>query len=391
VPNEYIEVPVEFDETALYNMAVARIQETFPEWVPKPASTIDIVLRAGATMAAAGAEVASDVPANIFRAFGDLAGIPSLDAISATVVLTFNAIDTNGYTIPVQTPVGMTSPSITEIIGFWSLNSIDIPAGSASVDVLCVAVIPGSNGNNLFQVIRTDSLSFISSIAMSPTNTVSEGGQDAELDDAFDNRLAQEFETWTETPILGKNFAVLSRKVNGVYRCGYIDNYNPVDQTTDNDKMVALCPIDADGNDVSASLQQEVAALMESWREMNFICNVMGATRSLIDVTYTGHVNDPTDIAQATSDVQAALAAYLNQASWGVQQTQTGEVPVWENDSTVRYSKIMTTIESVPTLNWAELVTFGIQGGAMGTTDIVMPGAFTLPNLGNVIANVVSP
>jgi hypothetical protein len=391
VPNEYIEVPVEFDETALYNMAVAKVQETFPEWVPKPASTIDIVFRAGATMAAVGAEVASDVPANIFRAFGDMAGAPSLDAVSATVILTFKAIDTKGYTVPVQTPVGMTSPSTTDTVGFWTLNEADIPAGQQSLDILCVAVIPGANGSNLFQVVRTDSLSFINGIVMSPSNTVSQGGQDAELDDAFDTRLAQEFETWTETPILGKNFAVLSRKVNGVYRCGYIDNYNPVDQTTDNDKMVALCPIDADGNDVSTELQQEVAALMESWREMNFICNVMGATRSLIDVSYTGHVNDPTNVAQATSDVQAALAAYLNQASWGIQQTQTGEVPVWENDPNIRYSKIMTTIESVPTLDWAELVTIGIQAGTMGTTDIVMPGAFTLPNLGVVTANVVSP
>jgi hypothetical protein len=108
-------------------------------------------------------------------------------------------------------------------------------------------------------------------------------------------------------------------------------------------------------------------------------------------VSYTGHVNDPTNVAQATSDVQAALDAYLNQVSWGVQQTQTGEVPVWENDPNIRYSKIMTTIESVPTLDWAELVTFGIQGGAMGTVDIVMPGAFALPNLGTVTANVVSP
>jgi hypothetical protein len=391
MPDQYIEVPIEFDETALYNMAVARIQETFPEWTPKQPSLIDIILRAGATMAATGAEVASDVPSNVFRAFGDLAGAPALDAVSAEVVLTFTAVDTNGYTISVQTPVGLTSPSSVETIGFWSLNEVDIPVGSQSADVVCVAVIPGANGNGLFQVTRTDSLSFISAIAMSPTNAVSQGGQDAELDDAYDDRLSQEFETWTETPILGKNFATLSRKVNGVWRCGYIDNYNPADQTYNNDKMVALCPIDENGDDVIASMQQEVAALMEEWRETNFICNVFGATRSLIDVSYTGHVTDPTTIAQATSDVQSALAGYLNQATWGLQQTQTGQAPVWENDPNVRFSKIMTTIESTALVDWAELVTLGIQGGTMGTADIVMPGAFTLPNLGTVTANVVSP
>jgi hypothetical protein len=389
VPDTYIEVPIEFDETALYNMAVARIQETFPEWKPKQPSMIDIILRAGATMAAVGAEVASDVPANIFRAFGDLAGTPSLDAVSAEVILTFTAKDTNGYTIPVQTPTGMTSPSTPEVIGFWTLNPADIPSGSSSVDVLCVSVIPGANGNNLFQVVRTDSLSFISGIAISPSNVASEGGQDAELDDAFDDRLSQEFETWTETPILGANFATLSRKVNGVYRCGYIDNYDPVTATFDNDKMVALCPIDQAGEDVTTDMQQQVKDLMESWRETNFICNVMGAVRSLIDVTYTAHVANPTLIDQATSDVQNSLAGYLNQSTWG--QKASGQAPVWENDPYVRYSKIMTTIESPEVVDWAELVTFGIQGGAMGVVDVIMPGAFALPNLGTVIATVVSP
>lgn len=389
MPDQYISVPIEFDETALYNMAVARIQETFPEWTPKQPSMIDIVLRSCATMATVGGEVASDVPANIFRAFGDLAGAPPLDAVSAEVILTFTAEDTNGYTIPVQTPVGMTSPSITETIGFWTLNQAEIPAGTTSVDVLCIAVIPGANGNGLFQVVRTDSLSFINGVVMSPSNTVSEGGQDAELDDAYDDRLSQEFETWTETPILGTNFAILSRKINGVYRCGYIDNYDPVTDTYNNDKMVALCPIDQNGDDVTAEMQQQVKDLMESQRETNFQCNVLSAVRSTIDVAYTAHVSDSTMIIQATNDVQVALEGYLSQASWG--QKLVGYAPVWENDPNVRYSKIMTTIESPDSVNWAELVTFGIQGGSMDVADIIMPGAFALPNLGVVTATVVTP
>ena len=391
MPDEYIEVPVEYDETALYNMAVARIQETFPEWTPKKPSMIDIILGACASMAAVGAEVASNVPSNIFRAFGPMAGAPPLDAVSATVMLRFNAIDTNGYTVDAQTPVELSSTTSTEGVGFWTLNDADIPAGQTYVDTLAVAVIPGANGSDLFTVTRIDSLAFINNISLSPTNTASQGGQDAELDDAFDDRLSQEFETWSETPILGSDFALLARKINGVWRCGYIDNYNPADHTYNNDKMVALCPIDINGNAVSSTMQQEVQALMQSLRELNFVCNVLTPTVSVIDISYTGHVTDPTTAALAQGEVQAALATYLNQASWGIQKTQTGEVPVWENDPNIRYSKVMTTIESVQSLAWAEQMKMAIHGNTLGVADIVMPGAFALPNLGTVTATMVSP
>ena len=110
MPDEFIDVPIEFDENLLYGQAVSRIQETFPEWSPRPGTLVDLVLRTCATMAAPGAEVASNVPSNIFRAFGSLAGQPPLDAVSAEATVTFTAVDNKGYTVPALTPVGMTAP-----------------------------------------------------------------------------------------------------------------------------------------------------------------------------------------------------------------------------------------------------------------------------------------
>jgi hypothetical protein len=344
-------------------------------------------------MAAPGAEVASNVPSNIFRAFGSLAGQPPLDAVSAEATVTFTAVDNKGYTVPALTPVGMTTPGSSDNpVGFWTLTDAVIPAGSTTVDTLIYAVTGGADGSNLSQVVRTDSLSFISSVLLSTVNQSTQGGQDAELDDAYLDRLSQELETWSETPILGRDFALIARKINGVWRVGYIDNYNPADGTYTNDKMVALCPIDENGVAVSSAIQTDVKNLMESLREVNFVCNLMTPTVSTIDVTYTAHVDDPNAITQTQTDINSALSSYFNPATWGIQQTQTGEVPVWNNNPNIRYDRVISTILSVQeNITWLEVCTISIPPGAMGTADLVMPGAFTLPQLGTVTPTVVSP
>jgi len=393
MPDQYIDVPIEFDETALYNQAVVRIQDDFPQWSPIRGSLIDIVLRSVATMAAVNGEVASGVPFNIFKAFLDWAGQPSLQAVAATVIIRFTAVDNVGHIVPALTPLGLSSQSVQQAVGFQTLNDAQIPAGQTFVDTLCVATVPGAIGNQLNIVFRADSLGFISNIALAPTNNESEGGQDAETDTEFATRGAQELETWTETPILGRDFALLARKVNGVYRCGYIDNYDPVSNTYNNDKMVALCPIDIDGNDVTATQQQQVKQMMEDLREINFVCNMIKSTVTSFDVIVTCHISDAsTDAATAAqSDVIEAINGFFNKASWGKSVTQTGEVPVWTNTPVVRYSKLMTVIESVPEVNYADAMTFGITGQAKGTADITMPGVFALPTVGTLTVTVVSP
>jgi hypothetical protein len=394
VADQYIDVPIEFDETALFNQAVVRIQESFPEYDPNIPSLTNITLRSCATMMAVGCEVASTVPFSIFKAFLNWAGQPSLEAVAATVIVRFTAIDDVGHVVPALTPLGMSSQSVQQGVGFQTLNDAQIPPGQTFVDTLAVATVAGSRGNNLNTVFRVDGLGFITNVSLSPSNNSSDGGQDAELDTEFATRGAQELETWTETPILGRDFALLARKINGVYRCGYVDNYNPADGTYDNDKMVALCPIDAQGDDVTQIQSQQVKALMESLREINFVCNMMTTTVTSIDVDVTCHIGDSSinALMQAEGDVTNAVNAFLDKSSWGKSVTQTGEVPVWTSTPVVRYSKVMTVVESVPEVDWAENLTIGVTGsGVMDVVDITMPGVFALPSAGTVNVNVVSP
>lgn len=393
MPDQYIDIPIEFDETAFYNQAVVRIQDDFPEWEPITGSLVDILLKSCATMAAVSGEIASGVPFDIFKAFLNWAGQPALEATAATVTVRFTAVDNIGHTVPEFTPVGLSSESSPQPVGFQTITDAVIPQGQTYVDAITYATVPGTQGNDLNQVFRVDQLGYIQNVTLSPVNNVSFGGVDAETDPEFVTRGAQELETWTETPILGRDFALLARKINGVYRCGYIDNYNPADNTYNNDKMVTLCPIDVNGDTVTAAQQQQVSDFMESLREINFVCNVMTPTYSTFDVSVTVHIQDQSQAAAtaAQADVTNAVSEYLNKANWGKPTTQVGENPVWINTPIVRYSKVMTVIESLGSIDYAENLTFGITGQAMGTVDITMPGLFSLPEIGTVTVNVVSP
>jgi hypothetical protein len=386
MPDEYINIPVEFDETALYNTAVATIQVDFPEWEPVAGSLVDIQLRCCASMAAVAAEMASTVPFNIFKAFLNWAGQVSQPAVPAEVVIRFTAKDDIGYTIPALTPIGLTSASTSDPVAFQTGNEVDIPATYTFVDTICTAILPGSAGNDLDEVIRADSLGFVTSITIAPSNEASHSGQDAETDDAFVNRGSQELETWSKTPILGRDFALLAREIPGVIRCAWIDNFDYPTKTAGVERVITLCPIDANGQGFPTDILDEVMSLMESMRELNFVCYAVSPDYANIDITADVYCQDPTALTSAESQATDALNQYLSPATWGTPTTGRGQmVPLWINQPWIRYSRIMKAIEDCVDVDYVENVT--INGVA---ADFQMTGTFPLPSLQSAQLNMLT-
>lgn len=378
--DEYIDVPIEFDETAIYESGVARIQSYFPNWSPKRGSMIDLVLRTCAGFAAVGAEVASDVPSSIFAAFGELAHEPPIPAQAATVLSHWTMKDNAGYKIDANTPVGLSSAGNPDTIGFWTLDEAVVPAGSTTVDITLVAVEPGSNGSGLDTVVRVDSLGFVINITL-PAGP-SSGGTDAELTDVFLSRLSQEFETLTDTPVLARDFALLAKKIPPIYRCAYWDNYNPADGTSNNEKMVALSPIDAAGAAVSAPIKTALKNLLESMRLNNFVVNVVDPTYHTVDGAASVHLDGTVASGIVDAALQSAWTGYINPATWGTPQPSGGERPVWINQRVLRLNKVIQQLENVIGVEYAEPVTIGPSGGPLVAADYNLTGAFPLPQAG---------
>ena len=104
MPDTWISVPIDTDEQALYDDAVATLRALKPGWEPAEGSLDTWILRAAARLASELRDVAADVPAAILRTYGrEVFQLPALEPARATVATSWTAIDNAGHTIPAGT------------------------------------------------------------------------------------------------------------------------------------------------------------------------------------------------------------------------------------------------------------------------------------------------
>jgi hypothetical protein len=341
--------------------------------------------------------VASKVPDTIFKYFGNsLMGIPPVNATSATTSTTWFMRDNVGYVIPQFTQVSINDANGVAI-PFQTLNQVTIAAGAtqtAAGEVIIQGMIPGANTSGLGSsggtVDLVDVLDFVDHVTMVQ---ITSGGQDAEDDTDYLNRLVEELSLLTRTPILPAEFALQASNMPPCYRAVALDGYNPANDSFNNPRMVTVVPIDSNGNPLSAPDKTNIKNYLQSVREVNFIVNMMDPTYTLIDVTTSVHLLSGNDPPTVIANVTAALTNYLNPANWG--RTSFGtELPldpqVWTNSTMVRKYEIGQVINSVTGVDYINPsgLSIGIHGGAMGEQDVTMPGRVALPRAGTITVTV---
>jgi len=226
----YIDVPISTDPQDLLTDCYNYLAAVIPGWAPS-AGNLDVwLLMAIASICAETRDVASLVPANIFRWFGaNLINVPPIDEAQATCTTTWTMINSNGYTIPAGTQVDIPVAGSSPIPFITTADAIVPPGSTVAAGVVIEAVDPGTVANNIGSIGGTvellDALTFVSSIVQA---TVPTGGVDAELDSDYLNRLASELQLLAPRPILPRDYAIYSRNVANVYRAAAIDLYNPL-------------------------------------------------------------------------------------------------------------------------------------------------------------------
>jgi uncharacterized phage protein gp47/JayE len=372
----YIGVPVTTDPDALAAAAWAYLQEQIPGLVPNDNSLLGHTIASWAQMLATSRDVASIVPDQIFEYYGStLQNIVPIAAASSTVQATITAQDNAGYTIPAGTQFGFPRTGSDTVV-FTNLADIVIPPGSTTaMGVTLTALIPGYGTNGLTgAMIAVTPLAFITAVA---ATTDAAGGVDGETSDAYLGRLVETLQLSTPRPVRASDFAVLAHTIAGVYRALGIDNYNPADGTTDNERMVAISAVDIDGNAVSGTIQANIISYLESLREINFIVNWVDPTYTVINVVYSVHLTSGAVWAAVEADVDAAIRSYLSQATWGGGGTVP---PGWDPASTTaRYLQLAGIIEAVAGVDYVVTLTLnGVAG------DIPLTGVAPLANYGTI-------
>jgi hypothetical protein len=79
-------------------------------------------------------------------------------------------------------------------------------------------------------------------------------------------------------------------------------------------------------------------------------------------------------------NVDAAIKGYFNPTTWGSGQ---GGTNVWQQTTYARYLELAAAINAATGVDYITSLTFGMAGGAQGTTDILLPGVAPLATIDN--------
>lgn len=383
--DEFIPVEVETNPDELAAEAIAYLEGVIPGFVGAAGNLEVWLIEAVARIAAEVRDVAADVPLAIFRYFGNsVAGIPPVDPVSATALSSWTMIDTNGYTIPEGSLVGMIDDAGT-LIAFETGAEVTVPNGSNTTltdEVPLIAVDAGVSGNDLNSPTLISALDFVFDITLAADTS---GGLDGESDEDYLDRLSSELRLLSPRPILPNDFAVLARRVTGVDRATAIDGFIPP-ASFGEERAVAVAIIDEDGQPCSGGIQTAVDDYLQSQREVNFIVSVIDPDYTPINISFTAVCFASYDAATVEAAAEQNASDYIDPKNWGLGELGTGETREWFNTDTVRYLEVAAAINNTDGLDYITALTVNA-----GTVDVPLTGNATLPSVGTVTGTVTAP
>jgi hypothetical protein len=381
----YIALPIKRDSIEAEEQAFGIIREQFPGWQGADADPIALALRTASLLYADTAEIATRMAEEAFRYYGrGVVNLPPEDETAATATVRITAQDAAG---PYEVPEGLEVAgrnAFGALVGFRTLTGATVPNGSTTVDVLAEATEEGTGGNGitgagefLEYVDYLDAVEFVG---------ITSGGQDAETDSDYLDRLATELQLMSPRPILPDDFAVLARRL-GAFRATAIDGLDPVAGTTGNPAMVAVAMVDEAGNPLPGADKTRIAGELDAMREVGFAVSTFDPTYTIVDVTATATAYPGWDPASVEATVEAELADYLSPVRWGEDDAVSGGRE-WLNEPTIRYLEVAERMQRVQGLRFVDTLTIGVNGGAQGTANITLTGYAPLPQPGAINVTV---
>lgn len=381
----YISVPIETNPDALAQLAFVNLQSRFPDWTPSDAQLATWVISSIALIGAELRDVASDVPAGIFRYFGkSLLNLPPIDAAPATVNVTVTMKDNVGYTLAAGSLVAGLRDANGTLRGFVNHLDIVIPpgatattAGAVPLTALEEGVEASGLGNNGSVLELVTSLERVASVVATVTSS---GGTDPETDDQYLIRLAADLQLQAPRPILPRDFAIFAKNIAGVGRALALDGYDAVAVTNNNARTITVAVADANGLAVASPVKTAVQAYLQASREVNFLVYVIDPTYTTIDTQYNVTMWPGYTDVQVRANISTALANYINPKRWG--RPPFGPVDEWLQSATVKVNDVMVAIGNADGVKDVNTVQIRTGANAYAYADIALTGPAPLPLAG---------
>jgi hypothetical protein len=413
---EYLELPLVDDADALVELGVDYLQASVPGLVARPGNVETVLLEANGQIGAEVVAQAALVAPVIFAYLGqNLLGIAIQEAEPArancTVTFAADAI----VTVPADSLVSVPHPD-GNLYAFGFDEDVVSPSGGGDVLTTLTALEPGAAANGAYGPAElVDVLDGVELVQIAPPAA---GGADEESEDDYLDRLAEAMLILAPRPILPEDHATLARQVEGVGRALAIDLLLPGSTDTSTSGEAGKAPVVRDPNEptpipaasktteprcttvaVTAedgttpprALMDEVWALLDGNREVNFLNYVIAPTYTTVDVQATVMAHPGYLPADVLEQAESSLAEWLNPAMWGGSPGTEDVSGEWAQSTSARL------FEAVDYLNRAEGVHYvvGVQlrkaGGVFAAADVPIAGLAPLPLPGAFTITVQTP
>lgn len=386
----FIELPVELNGAAMKAEIFAVLEEAFPGWESNSGNPETFLVEAMVDrLTIPLAQMASDVAAEIFNAFGEqIVKVLPIEATPATVKSTWTMVDKEGYKIKAGTQVNIpTSGNTGE--GFRVVNEVVIPKESLSTEageVVLEAIEPGTEANGLSGGAKPeDTLNYIASIALVGESS---GGTEAEESSEYLDRLAETMQTLAPRPILPSDVEILARNIAGVSRAVALDLFNPeTDDPEDpetwlSERTCTVAVADEEGEPCSELVKAAVEADLQSKREVNFVFFVINGTYTTIAMHFKVVPRIGVDQTAADEDTKAALEDFLAPDRFGADSIT--DTRSWNNQTMLRYQDLVTVVNNLPSVDHYTVLKVAKEGGELKEADVALAGPAALTKPGKI-------
>jgi hypothetical protein len=364
-----------------------KVREQFPDWEAAPADPMTQVRDSVAVLYADTVSMATRAGEELFRYFGrGLAGLPPSDERPAFGQVTITAQDAAGpYVVPEGLELEARGP-LGEPVGFRTLAAGVIPNGATTGTFDVEALEEGVQANGISGPAEfSEYVDYLTDVAFVG---VTDGGQDAEGDTPYLDRLQDELAISTPRPVKPDHFAVLARRL-GAYRATVIDGLDPVAGTTGNAATVTIAMVDEAGQPLSAPTRTAIGDTIKAMREVGWAVFAIDADYTSIDVAYTATAYPGEDPVATKAAADATLLDFLSPSSYGSRE-ETGVGREWFNRPLVRYLEVAERLQRVESLDTVDTLTIAKSGDPLATADVVMTGYAPLPTAGAITGTVAA-
>jgi hypothetical protein len=363
---------------------IADYEARMPGWTPAEGSPATVLMAVFALRHSVLLDIFQQVKAAIYTDFGvSVAGVPFREATPATVDATVTigeAYVAEPHEIPAGLRVQIEGPE--EPQGFTVQDTVNILAGESTATVTLVAENPGRAGSGLTgEVNVVDARTWIQGITLTSETA---GGQDAEGEQDYRNRLVKKERRESPTIITAPDAQEAILEIPGVGRCLILDNYVPKlgEEAAKEGVPGAFTAVIADpsGANVSGGIKAEALAIIEAERLLDLDGHLIDPTRTNVAVAYSFTTLPGWDPEAVKAAADAAVNSYGSGATWGAVTAATG-IEEWAEELSFRYGELYAVLNNVAGLNHVTALT--ING--LAHTDAVLEGPGALPTLTSVV------